>query len=85
MQVEIRSHRWRRPGDEYDSYARYFPFVDGEPRHDIRCATHCRFYSEEPLPSAYGPCHCKVLAGGKIVGGLYCGPICGSFQMREEG
>ncbi len=84
MQVEIRPYTWRKPGDEYDSYARYFPFVDGKPRHDIRCATHCTHYSEETLMSAYGPCNCKLLAAGKLVEGLYCGPICGSFRMRGE-
>lgn len=85
MQVEIRSYRWRRAGDEYDSYARYFPFVNGEPRHDIRCASHCAFYSEETLMSAHGPCNCRLFAEGKLVEGIYCGPICGSFRLREEG
>ncbi|MED0759109.1 hypothetical protein P4S93_18295 [Aneurinibacillus thermoaerophilus] len=73
--LEIKSYRWQERGEKYA--ADFFPFVDGEPRHDLNCGD-CIHYIEG------GDCKKVQEEGEDDLCYPFCGPICGKFQMEDE-
>lgn len=74
--LEIRPHQWRTRGENYG--ADFFPFVDGQPRHDIDCEM-CQKYRGEGSD-------CAQLAEHGVDDLLYpfCGQICGHFTSSAS-
>lgn len=79
--LEIRPYQWQERGETYR--ADFFPFVDGEPRHDIDCEM-CEKYRGEG-----SDCAQSIEHGSDDLLYLFCGPICGHFVLSaaalEEG
>ncbi|NGQ95043.1 hypothetical protein G3578_07570 [Brevibacillus sp. SYP-B805] len=72
--LEIRPHKWD------NCKADFFPFVDGEPRHDLANCCHCvHFINYET--------NCRKVqeVGDEGDDKIYpfCGPICGYFTPKE--
>jgi hypothetical protein len=77
MKVELKPHRWREAGR--NMRADFFPFVDGEPRHDIN---HCQYCVYD---NGTGECEkAKIVKKDDEKLYLFCGSICGYFQIKEE-
>jgi len=78
--LELRKHTWEISGERHS--ADFFPFIDNIPRFDLANCDHC-IYGGSILG---GYCdkgrEMKDKNDSKLY--LFCGPVCGYFELREK-
>lgn len=76
--IELKSYQWKDESGRHYS-ADFFPFIDGEPAHDINDCRHCIH------DNGTGECEAaKTLPRGDNKLYLFCGSICGYFTIKES-